>query len=77
MAGIDTCRSCGAPILWAVTNGGKRMPLDATPREGGRWVLGTNEHLSARPQTTLLGHDSHFATCPGAAAHRGHPRSAA
>ena len=33
------CRSCGAPIIWAVTENGKRMPVDATPREDGNILL--------------------------------------
>lgn len=28
-----TCRSCGAPIVWIVTRGGKRMPVDEGSRE--------------------------------------------
>jgi hypothetical protein len=27
----DTCQSCGAPIVWAGTLKGKRMPLDRQP----------------------------------------------
>jgi hypothetical protein len=27
------CRSCGAPIKWTVTVGGKRMPVDRGSRE--------------------------------------------
>jgi sugar lactone lactonase YvrE len=26
---MTTCRSCGAPMVWAITTGGKRMPLDS------------------------------------------------
>lgn len=72
----DSCRSCGAAIIWGVTNAGKRMPLDAAPREGGKWLL-SGERVVARPRTHVMGHDSPFATCPGAAQHRGRPRSAA
>lgn len=33
------CRSCGAPILWVVTENGKRMPLDAEPTEAGKVII--------------------------------------
>lgn len=29
------CRSCGAPIIWTITERGKRMPVDAEPRNTG------------------------------------------
>ena len=34
-----TCRSCGAPIEWAITAKGKRMPVDAEPRTDGTILL--------------------------------------
>lgn len=33
------CRSCGAEIIWVGTGSGKRMPVDAAPREDGNIVL--------------------------------------
>lgn len=36
------CRFCGQPIIWGLTNTGKRAPFDAQPDETGRhlnhWV---------------------------------------
>lgn len=32
---MATCKSCGAEIFWAVTQKGKRMPVDTEPREDG------------------------------------------
>jgi hypothetical protein len=74
-----TCRSCGAPILWATVElSSTRMPVDADPapegnvlirREPGRiWarVLGGAELRQARHEHESL-HRSHFATCPDAA----------
>jgi len=29
------CRSCGAPVWWAWTTNGKRMPVDAAPTPDG------------------------------------------
>lgn len=72
-----TCSTCGAPIVWAITQNGKRTPLDAKPiriaiaargndgaeiREGDALVIGSGAN----------GYQSHFATCPQAAAHRKH-----
>lgn len=34
-----SCSSCGAPMLWAVTERGKRMPVDAEPVESGKFLL--------------------------------------
>lgn len=35
-----TCRSCGAPIIWALTETDQRaMPLDAEPTDGGNVVV--------------------------------------
>jgi hypothetical protein len=61
---MNTCRSCGASILWAETEVGKRIPLDSTPEH--RLVISTVSG-KARVMPTYI---SHFATCPNAAAHR-------
>lgn len=67
----DVCRSCKAPIRWAVTGRGKKMPMDAEPTPAGNFILAPGD-----PPTALLIHDgdmvakgaarftSHFATCP-------------
>ena len=73
------CRSCGAPVIWTVTEKtGKTMPVDAQPVENG------NIRLEERGQTTNQGttaptaiyditdplfgdgarYVSHFSTCP-------------
>ena len=71
-----TCRSCAAPILWARTVKGARMPLDTTPHPTGQLavrkgpapglydvrVLGHNE----APQPDETRHNAHFVTCPNA-----------
>ena len=66
----STCSSCHAPIIWCVTNTGKRMPLDAKPER--RFVLsngelGSNAAPLASSADTYV---SHFATCPQSAEHR-------
>jgi len=90
MAGTDgrfgrlaTCTSCGAPIRWAVTKNGKRMPVDATPSSDGNVVLiprlrgeAPEAHVYRDPTDAAAGapdgdtYLSHFSTCPNARAHR-------
>jgi hypothetical protein len=69
------CRSCGAPIVWALTSSSKRMPLDADPRaDGGFWLISGCAVAvgSAQTETEPLRprYVSHFATCPNARKHR-------
>lgn len=68
----DNCRSCTAPIVWATTEGGKSMPVDAGLVDDGNVVLQT------APTGTVLAHVldqaglfddgprhvAHFVTCP-------------
>lgn len=56
--GANTCRSCGAEIVWLKTAAGKNMPVDAETFETGDELFDIKRHTS------------HFATCPNAAAHR-------
>lgn len=55
-ARTTTCTSCGAPIAWIVTPGGKRMPIAL--RGATRNLVGELEG------------ESHFADCPNADQHR-------
>lgn len=58
------CRSCGQPIVWAVTERGRRMPLSkATERR----AFIVDEHEIAR---SVITYDSHFSDCPNADQHR-------
>ncbi len=81
---MTTCRSCGAPVLWAVTAAGKRIPLDPEPQPDGNVVIASEVH----PRTSVecvhaevvparsaihpdrLRYQAHFASCPNAAQHR-------
>lgn len=78
---MPDCRTCGAPILWAVTDAGDRMPVDAEPFEGGNIELAQLPHpmqglrvVMVDPAApSMLGaprYRSHFATCPDAPTHR-------
>jgi len=77
----DACRSCGAPIVWAVTGEKRRrIPLDAVPVADGNVELLDMAHprsVGDAPYTVTWGsshtwppdvrrYRSHFATCPQA-----------
>jgi hypothetical protein len=77
---MTACRSCGAPILWAVTTGGKPIPLDAEPDAGGNVLMtgarvgtarGFAPEVRVEAGPPLFPDDSprfmpHHATCPQA-----------
>lgn len=78
---MTRCRSCDAPVLWAKTEKGRRMPLDPEPYTGsepaGVFVLrffeaGTPTAVAVPPEAFKDEplYRSHFATCPHAAEHR-------
>lgn len=67
------CSSCEAPVTWATTTTGKKMPLDERPVADGTFVYVAGVARRATPDDDRLHRDrftSHFATCPDAAAHR-------
>jgi len=81
---MSRCRSCRAPIRWAVTAAGAKMPLDAEPNPAGNVRLHRPEAADplavvCRPQEAeearRLGFGDqlympHHATCPKASKHR-------
>jgi hypothetical protein len=74
----DTCRSCSAPIIWALTRNLRPMPVDAKPVAGGSVQPFDNggtspvaEVLSVAKQFGKTGlRMPHHATCPQGAAWR-------
>ncbi len=71
----STCRSCDAPIIWAVTTREQLMPVDADPSTDGNVELVTRQ-LNVAPLAIVhaqppLGAGPlrmpHHATCPDAA----------
>jgi hypothetical protein len=65
---ITTCRECKARIFFAVTEAGRRMPIDEAPVKGGNVCVSMNgegEDPTATPITPndSLAYVSHFATC--------------
>jgi hypothetical protein len=75
----NRCSSCGAPIVWAMTPKGKRMPVNAaedpagnlwlTVRHGGGFLAFAATDTTDEPGDCSR-HTSHFATCPNAPRHR-------
>lgn len=80
-----SCGSCGAAIVWAKTQRGERMPVDAEPSDNGN-VLVTGQPPNRRAGVLTRGqaegaravgqqlHLSHFVTCPHAGSHRSRRR---
>lgn len=56
---IPRCASCGAAIVWMRTKSGRRIPVDLASADPA--------HQNFDP---VMGHISHFATCPQADQHR-------
>jgi hypothetical protein len=84
--GRSKCRSCKAPIVFALTGTGRLMPVDVEPHADGNLVLELGDEIRVRPATAeerthalpLLAalrpatklFRAHFATCPHADQHR-------
>jgi hypothetical protein len=75
---MHQCRSCKAPITWATTENGKRIPVDPKPRADGNLVL-LGAGRGGAPLAVIFNavqhagrqrYVSHFATCAWAGAHR-------
>lgn len=71
----DHCGSCKAPVVWVITEKGKRMPLDKEPVPNGNIIVLNNgiahfllKDEPVKPETKR--YVSHFATCPNAGQHR-------
>lgn len=68
---MSQCKSCEAPIIWAMTEKGRRIPLDEEPvRDGIRFRVGHGNVASRVGEGDQSGHRAHFATCPNANDHR-------
>lgn len=74
---MSRCRSCQAPLLWAQTEKGRRIPLDPDPYAGedprGLYVLRAGGLAVAVTPDAFPGeplYRSHFSTCPEAKEHR-------
>lgn len=73
-----SCASCQAPIIWTLTERGKRMPVNAVPVDSGNirldlrrpvhsFVVPVGELFTEPiPNDDGLRYTSHFADCPDA-----------
>ena len=78
----DRCRSCKAPVRWAVTAAtGAAIPLDLEPRDDGNMALAEARVPGGAPIAVVIDeaqraryagslYTAHFATCPDADEHR-------
>ena len=48
----EVCASCKAPVLWVLTENGKRMPVDSEPVTHGNLVL--SHRRVSEPPTALV-----------------------
>lgn len=68
------CKSCNAPILFALSEQGKAMPFDREPLlTGGAYAIGEDgvaRFVSAAARAGRALYVSHFATCAHADSHR-------
>lgn len=75
MSAAGTCRSCGAPIVWArYLKTGRSAPLDATPDVAGNLSVEDGVYsICPDPKHCIHAehYTTHFRTCPNARAHRG------
>lgn len=73
MTDRNRCASCSAPVIWAQTVAGRRMPVDPHTDPNGNVLLdyGTNPPTAhvVRPGSPGA-RVSHFAVCPAADHHR-------
>ena len=67
---MSGCSKCPAPIAWAFTANGKRMPLDAEPVAGGNIEIKDGVAQYVKPEPGVRRYVSHFVTCPAAAQFR-------
>jgi len=78
------CRSCGAPIIWAINNRtGRKAPIDAEPAADGPIYLTSDGDTGGDPAYAIVAvadrdlalhpgpfYTNHFMTCPNAAQHK-------
>jgi len=74
---VSRCKACEAEILWAETQTGKRMPLNAVPHPDGEWLVeGGRCRLAGPDPATGPRYTPHWATCSSAPLFRRRPPGA-
>jgi hypothetical protein len=64
----ELCKTCGAPIDWAITEKGRRIPLDVDSHPKANVIVDDGIARIVEPGDGVR--ISHFATCPHASRHR-------
>ena len=82
---LTRCKSCDAPIFWAITPAGKPVPINDIPNRrpdgyrGALYRLSGERDAKGTPKLVVsedeVGFLSHFATCPNASSHSKKPRA--
>lgn len=80
---MSKCKSCGAEIIWIKMKSGKAAPCNpqkityrnilTAPGNGGITLVTPDGRIARGeydPTSDVFGYESHFATCPAAAAYR-------
>ena len=65
------CKSCGAPIQWAITPAGKRIPIDKEPVEDGNIILSSRQ--MGRIEVTIVPFKEQIETLKAQAKATGRP----
>ncbi len=82
---VERCSTCNAPIIWAVTERARDMPVDVEPvadgnislQDRGQGMAPLARVLSVAKRFGRTGlRQSHFASCKDAAQHRRRPSTA-
>ena len=64
------CRSCNAPIFWAVSVNGKSIPMNEEPVDNGNLAItcydGNTPVVGRATDSEVERYTSHFATCADA-----------
>ena len=85
---LHGCHTCGAPILWCVTERGKRIAIDLAPSPDGTHVKLRKEWdgeqwnkivayvpIDDRPYITFNRYTCHWETCPNSKKNRDRART--
>lgn len=62
----ETCKSCGAAVVFAQHASGKWSPFDAQPDPRGDWVIEDGRVRKADPLLDRVRYLPHWSTCPQA-----------
>lgn len=76
-ADTGTCGTCGAAVIWLWTPRGKKIPVDPEQVLGGNILIEgdqtqflTKVEIEEMKESVEAAYQSHFVSCPDAAAHR-------